>query len=86
MKANKASTILSIGYSDYTDVILPEFTTELAEHISKNNHTIEIEKDKQPLYDSNCSLKPVKLEKLKVYIKTILVNAFIKPFKLLARH
>ena len=46
-----------------------------------NNYTIELEKDKQLSFGPIYSLEPIKLETLKIYIKTNLANSFIKFFK-----
>ena len=46
-----------------------------------NEHAIELEKDKQPLFRPIYSLGPVELETLKIYIKTNLANNFIRPSK-----
>ena len=46
-----------------------------------NEHAIKLEEDKQPHFGPIYSLGLVKLETLKTYIKTILVNGFIRPFK-----
>lgn len=46
-----------------------------------NNHAIELENGKQPLYKPIYSLGPVELEILKTYIKIYLKTGFIQPFK-----
>ena len=55
--------------------------TKLPEYIEINNHTIKLEKSKQPLFRLIYSLRPVVLKMLKIYIKTNLVNGFIWLFK-----
>ena len=50
---------------------------ELPEYIEINDYTIKLKEDKQPLFGPIYSLGPVKLETLKTYIKTNLVNSFI---------
>ena len=50
-----------------------------------NEHTIKLEKDKQPLFGSIYSLGTMELKTLKTYIKTNLVNSFIRSFKSPAR-
>ena len=45
------------------------------------DYVIELEKDKQPFFDPIYSLGLVELETLKIYIKTNLVNSFIRLFK-----
>ena len=46
-----------------------------------NEHAIELEKSKQPLFGPIYSLGPIELETLKTYIKINLANGFIRPFK-----
>ena len=50
---------------------------KLLENIKINEHTIELEKGKQLLSGSIYNLRLVKLETLKIYIKTNLANGFI---------
>lgn len=50
-----------------------------------NNHNIELEKAKQPLYRSIYSLRKVKLEILKTYIKNFLKTEFIVLLKSLEK-
>ena len=57
---------------------------ELPENTGINEYAIKLEKSKQPPFGSIYSLGPVKLETLKTYIKTNLVNGFIRPSKSLA--
>ena len=47
------------------------------EYIGINDYTIELEKNKQSTFCPIYSLKPIKLETLKTYIKTNLANSFI---------
>ena len=54
-----------------------ENITKLLEYIRINNYTIKLEKNKQLLFSSIYSLQPIKLETLKIYIKTNLANGFI---------
>ena len=54
---------------------------KLLVHTRLNNYAINLEKDKQSSFGPIYSLKPVKLETLKTYIKTNLANGFIWPFK-----
>ena len=81
LKANKALTTVSTKYSDYTNVFLSELAAELPEHTGINDHAIELEDSKRPLYGPIFSLGPVELEILKAYIKTNLANGFIRPLK-----
>ena len=50
-----------------------------------NEHTIELEENKQPLFGPIYSLELVELEILKTYIETNLANGFIRIFKSPAR-
>ena len=43
-----------------------------------NKHAIELEKSKQPSFESIYSLGPLELETLKTYIKTNLAIGFIR--------
>ena len=47
-----------------------------------NEHVIELEESKQPLYGPIYSLEPVELKTLKTYIETNLANGFIQALKL----
>ena len=58
-----------------------ENVIKLPKYTGMNSHAIKLEKDKQPLFKPIYSLGPVKLEILKMYIKTNLANDFIRPFK-----
>lgn len=53
----------------------------LLEKIDLNKYEIKLEKYKQILYRLIYSLSPIKLEILKIYIKTYLKTGFIWPFK-----
>lgn len=64
-----------------SDVFLAENITKILKHIGINDHTIELEKDKQPPFGLIYSLELVELETLKTYIKTIFGNNFIWSFK-----
>ena len=54
---------------------------ELSENIGINEYAIKLKEGKQSLFSPIYSLELVELETLKIYIKTNLVNSFIKPFK-----
>ena len=71
-------------YSDFADVFLEKSANVLPERIKANEHAIKLEKDKQPSYGPIYSLRPVKLKTFKTYIKTNLINGFIRTSKLLA--
>lgn len=83
LNASKAPTTVFTKYSNYIDVFLSKFVVELLKHTGINNHAIELENSKWPLYGLIYSLRPVELETLKALIKTNLANGFIKPSKLL---
>ena len=51
---------------------------ELLENTEINKHVIELKKNKQLFFESIYSLESVKLEILKIYIKTNLANGFIQ--------
>ena len=46
-----------------------------------NEHTIKLEKGKQPFFGLIYSLEQIELEMLKTYIKTNLANGFIRSSK-----
>ena len=50
-----------------------------------NKYIIELDENKQPLFGLIYSLKSIKLEILKIYIKTNLINSFIQPSKFFAK-
>ena len=81
LKADEALTKILRMYADFADIFLPKLTTELRKYTEINNHAIELIDDWQRLYGPIYSLGPVKLEILKTYIKDILANGFIRPFK-----
>ena len=60
---------------------MAENAVEHSENTRMNEHAIELKKGKQPPFEPIYSLGPVELETLKIYIKTNLVNGFIRPFK-----
>ena len=68
-------------YSDFADVFLEVKALVLPEHTKLNEHAIDLEDGKQPLYGPIYSLGPVELETLKTYIKTHLKTEFIQPSK-----
>ena len=77
----EAPTEVPAEYSNYSDVFLTENAAEPPENTGMNEHTIELEEDKQPLFGPIYSLGPIELEILKTYIKTNLANGFIRPSK-----
>ena len=62
-----------------------EYAIKLLKNTRINEHTIELEKGKQPLFKSIYSLKSIELETLKTYIEINLANGFIQPSKSSAR-
>ena len=66
-----------VGYLDFTDVFLEKSANILSEQTGVNEHTIKLEKGKQPPYGPIYSLWPVKLKFFKTYIETNLANGFI---------
>ena len=85
MVTNKALISISIKYSDFADVFFPELASELSEHIGINDYAIKLVDDWQPPYGPIYSLRQIKLEILKTYIKTNLANGFIRSSKSIAR-
>ena len=57
---------------------------ELPKNTGINEHAIELQDCKQPLYGLIYSLGPVELETLKTYIETHLKTGFIQPSNSLA--
>ena len=78
---DEAPTEVPAEYSDYSDVFSAENAAELLEKTGMNEHAIELEKGKQPLFGPIYSLGPVELETLKTYIETNLANGFIRTSK-----
>ena len=83
--ANEALTLISTEYSDFVDIFSLELASKLLEHTKINDHIIKLVDDWQSSYGPIYSFKPIKLEILKTYIKTNLVNNFIRPSKSLVR-
>ena len=78
---NEALTKVPVEYSDYSNIFSAENAAEFLENTRINEHAIELEKSKQPPFRPIYSLGPVELEMLKMYIKTVLANSFIRPSK-----
>lgn len=72
----KKITILD-RYSNFADIFLKKKILVLLEQINFNEHIIKFKSDKQPSYRPIYSLGLVKLETLKIYIKTYLKIRFI---------
>ena len=75
--SNKAFTKVLVKYSNYSNIFSMKNVAKLLENIRVNKYTIKLEESKQPIFRSIYSLKSVKLETLKTYIKTNLANSFI---------
>lgn len=73
--------ILLDKYSNYANLFLKDSVVELLKQINLNKYSINLIKVKKPLYGPINSLKLVKLETLKSYIKINLANGFIMPSK-----
>ena len=82
---NKALTEILAEYSNYYNVFSAEYAVEFLKNTGMNKHPIKLKEGKQPLLGPIYSLKSVKLETLKTYIKTNLANGFIWPSKSPAR-
>ena len=68
-------------YSDFFNVFSSDSVVKLLESLKINDHRIDLLNDKQLLYNSIYSLRPVKLETLKNYIKANLASSFNKSSK-----
>ena len=68
-------------YSDFAKIFSKKSAKVFSKCTGINKYTIELKDDKQPLYGPIYSLGPVELETLNTYIKTNLVNGFIRPLK-----
>ena len=82
---DKAPIKVSSKYVDFADVFSPKLATKLFEYVGINNHAIELVDNQKPFYNSIYSLSLVKLKILKIYIKNILANNFIRLFKSLTK-
>ena len=78
---DKALTEVSAEYSNYSNIFLAENTIKLLENTGINEHTIKVEEGKQLFFEPIYNLGSIKLEMLKIYIKTNLANGFIRPSK-----
>ena len=68
-------------YFDISNIFSLKSAAELPEHIGINNHPINMLNNKQLPYSLIYSLRPMKLETLKTYIKANLASDFIRPSK-----
>lgn len=73
--------IILAKYLDFIDFFLKKLAAELFMQRKINKHIINLELDKKLPYTSIYSLKSVKLEILKPYIKINLASHFIQLFK-----
>ena len=79
--AKKASTKVSVKYSDFVDVFFSDLVSKLPKHTRINDHAIKLVNSQQLSYGSIYSLGLVKLEILKAYIEINLANGFIRSSK-----
>lgn len=61
----------------YADVFLPDLAMELLKYTSMNDHAIELEENKELLYDPIYNVSQVELEIQKTYIETCQTTGFI---------
>ena len=73
--------IIPAKYSDFANVFLKQSAKVFPEQTGINEHAFKLEEGKQPSYRPICSLGPVELKILKIYIETTLANNFIKASK-----
>lgn len=78
---NRASTIIFVKYSDYSNIFLTKNTTEFPKHTGINNHAIKLKEGNQLFFGPINSLRPLELETLKIYIEINMANGFIELFK-----
>ena len=81
---NEAPTEIPAEYSDYSNIFLAEYATELLENTEMNEHAIKLEEGKQLSFELIYSLELIELDTLKTYIETNLAISFIRPSKSLA--
>ena len=74
---DEAPTEVPVEYSDYSNVFLAENAAKLSENTGMNEHAIELEEGKEPLFGPIYILGPVELETFKIYIEINLANGFI---------
>ena len=68
-------------YLKFADIFSEKLAKIFLERTGANEHGIKLEEGKQPPYGPIYSLEPVELKTLKTYIKTNLLNAFIRVLK-----
>ena len=75
---DEAFTKVLAEYSNYSNVFSMKNAVELPKNTRINEHVIKQKENKQPRFGPIYSLRSVKLENLKTYIKTNLANSFIQ--------
>ena len=85
LKTDEAFTKVPSKYTNFANVFSLKWAIELLKYIRINNYAIKLIDDWQLPYNPIYSLRPVKLETLKTYIKNNLVNGFIRPSKFFIR-
>lgn len=80
LKRNKVSIIVLPKYTQISDIFSRISVMELLEYTEINDYTIKLIECKQLPYKPTYSLRLIKLDTLKIYIKTNLVNSFTKLF------
>ena len=76
--ANEVFTSILTEYSYFAKMFSPKLASELLKHIKSNNYAIELIDERPLLYGFIYSLGLVELETQKTYIKTNLVDGFIR--------
>lgn len=77
LQANKIFNKIFLKYLDYAAVFLTNLAIKLLKHNNMNDHAIKLVESKQRYYKLIYSLDPIKLETLKIYIKTHLKTGCI---------
>ena len=85
VKANKAFIKVLSKYTNFGDIFLSLLTLKLLKYLGIKNYAIKLVDDQIPLYSLIYSLRLVKLEILKTYIKNNLVYNFIRLSKFFTR-
>ena len=74
---NKAFIIILVEYFNYNNIFIVKNIVEFLKYIEINDYTIKLNKDKQLFFRFIYNLEPIKLEILKIFIKTNINNCFI---------
>lgn len=77
LQANKVFNKFFLEYLDYASVFLTNLAIKLLKHNNINDHAIKLVESKQRYYRLIYNLDLVKLETLKIYIKTHLKTGCI---------